>query len=841
MKKLLVVDGNSILNRAFYGVRPLTTMSGIHTNAVFGMMNILRKHIEALSPDYAAVAFDVHAPTFRHLEYDQYKAGRKPMPQELAMQFPYAKRLCEALGFTVIEKEGYEADDILGTLSVSAVQEGMQAFVLTGDRDSLQLINESCTVLLASTGDTVSMGVQEFVDKYGILPSAFVDAKAIMGDSSDNIPGVAGIGEKGAMKLLCEFGSLDGIYENIDSKSISEGVRKKLTEGKESAYLSQSLARIFCYVPMEKSLAELKFRGLDKKEMLDLCTQLEFRAAIDKLGLLDSDCVCEQAADTEENIEFKKITREELKALSKDTLWALSLEDEVLYLSSDKENYSFPCPAWQDARDFFDGKSFCVFDSKPIIRQLHSAGISALGCAFDITLAAYLIASEGSHSLESLAAAYLKTPLPSRGRSASLLSLSEVLTEKLRESGQLKLLSDIEIPLAYVLADMENVGFKVDLDGLSQFSAKLDSMISQSMSQIYELAGCEFNINSPKQLGEVLFEKLDLPAVKKTKTGYSTNAEVLEKLRPYHPIIDQILSYRQVAKLKSTYAEGLAAAADSSGRVHSTFNQTVTATGRLSSTEPNLQNIPVRTELGREMRKFFVPKSKDYILIDADYSQIELRLLAAISGDENMINTFIAGGDIHTQTAAQVFGVAPEDVTDEMRKRAKAVNFGIVYGIGAYSLSIDIGVTKKQADEYIKSYLSHYPAVDGYLKDIVRRAREDGYVTTLLGRRRYIPELSSQKAALRSFGERVAMNSPIQGTAADIIKIAMVNTDRALKEAGLDARIILQVHDELIIEANVSCAEQAEKILCECMEKVIDLPVPLTVSSECGRSWFEAK
>ncbi len=841
MKKLLAVDGNSILNRAFYGVRPLTTMSGLHTNAVFGMMNILRKHIEALTPDYAAVAFDVHAPTFRHLEYDQYKAGRKPMPPELAMQLPYAKRLCEALGFTVIEKEGYEADDILGTLSVSAVQEGMQAFVLTGDRDSLQLINENCTVLLASTGDTVTMGVQEFFEKYGIPPQAFVDAKAIMGDSSDNIPGVAGIGEKGAMKLLCEFGSLDGIYENLDAKSISDGVRKKLTEGKESAYMSQSLARIFCYVPMEKELSELVFHGLDKKAMLELCTELEFRAAIDKLGLLDEECVCDQASDTAEIIDFKEISKEELKTLSKDTLWALSLEDGVLYLSSEQENYCLPCPSWSDAQNFFDGKSFCIFDSKPVIRQLHHAGISAKGCAFDITLAAYLLASESSHSLEALSSAYLKATLPSKGRSAALLSLSAVLREKLDETGQLKLLLEVEIPLAYVLADMENVGFKVDLDGLSEFSAKLDSMISQSMAHIYELAGCEFNINSPKQLGEVLFDKLDLPAVKKTKTGYSTNAEVLEKLRPYHPIIDQILSYRQVAKLKSTYAEGLAAAADNDGRVHSTFNQTVTATGRLSSTEPNLQNIPVRTELGREMRKFFVAENQNYILIDADYSQIELRLLAAISGDENMINTFIAGGDIHTSTAAQVFGVAPEDVTDEMRKRAKAVNFGIVYGIGSYSLSLDIGVSKKQADEYIKSYLSHYPAVDGYLKDIVRRAHEDGYVSTLLGRRRYIPELTSQKAALRSFGERVAMNSPIQGTAADIIKLAMVNTDRALKEAELDARIILQVHDELIIEANINCKEQAEKILCECMEKVIELPVPLTVSSAVGNTWFEAK
>ncbi len=831
MKKMLVIDGNSIVNRAFYGIRPLTTKEGLHTNAIYGFVNILLKNLQTLSPDYAAVAFDLKAPTFRHKEYAEYKAGRHAMPDELKMQMPYAKKVASALGFAVLEKEGYEADDILGTLANMGEQNSVEVFVLTGDRDSLQLISDTTKVLLSGNTDTVTFDREKFFEKYTIQPEQFVDLKALMGDSSDNIPGVAGVGEKTAIKLIAAEGSLEKLYEGIETKDISASLKQKLITSKDMAFLSQFLARIERNAPLELGLNDIEYKGFVSDVLTDLFTELEFFNFIKRLELTKE----------EASVEYRTLT--DLSSLDKEKIYAVDITESVVSIVSDKVAVKADIA---DLYDFLADKDYkkVLLDLKKSYGEFAEMGKKIDGIVFDVTLGAYLADSNmGNYDIEHLTSSFLNSIYEEgkTDRAQTIYKLYNVLQKTVEEAGMTSLLREIEMPLACTLSNMERRGFRIEREGLAKYGEVLARIAEELTGRIYFAAGCEFNINSPKQLGEVLFEKLQLPAVKKTKTGYSTNAEVLEKLRPYAPIIDDILEYRQVVKLKSTYVDGLLAVADENGKVHTTFKQTGTATGRLSSTEPNLQNIPVRQDMGRELRRFFIPESDSYVLIDADYSQIELRLLAAISGDETMTNAFIDGVDIHTVTASQVFNTPIEFVTPEQRKRAKAVNFGIVYGMGDFSLASDIKVTKKQAGEYIQSYFATYPKVDEYLKNTVEKAKEDGFVTTLYGRRRYIPDLKSGKAVLRKFGERVAMNSPLQGTAADIIKIAMINTEKALNESGIDAKLILQVHDELIVEANVSCEEQAKEILQREMENAVKLSVPLTVEIQSGKNWFECK
>ncbi len=837
-KKLLAVDGNSILNRAFYGIRPLTTKDGFSTNALYGMVTMVTRWVDSLQPDYCAVAFDLKAPTFRHKMYDAYKAGRRPMPEELAMQLPVAKELMTALGYTVLELESYEADDILGTLAKQCEDADCEAYLLTGDRDSLQLISDRVHVLLATNQDTVEMDEQAFFEKYGVRSSQFVDVKALMGDSSDNIPGVPGIGEKTALKLIAEYGSLDGVYEALPTAKHTPSVRAKLEGGKDSAYLSKDLARIFREVPLGVGLADISYGGIRPQDARKLFIRLEFSAFLKRFGLQEG--VIEQT-DERPVAQIKTADAAELcRALDGDFPLALDMDDGLLL--SDGETVWKTEASLSDLLPVLRGRVLVCYDCKRLFKHPALDGLRELRL-YDLMLGAYLVNSaKNSFELPTLVSDYLgilsDATLP---QITYFLRLYPLIREKLEESGQEELLETLEMPLAEVLADMECVGFHIDREGIAAYGEQLGAIAQALESQICFHAGKVFNINSPKQLGEVLFDTLKLPHAKKTKTGYSTNAEILEKLRPYHPIIQDILDYRQVTKLKSTYTDGLLKVADENGRVHTTFKQTGTATGRLSSTEPNLQNIPVRTEMGRELRRFFLPENDDYVIIDADYSQIELRLLAHISEDANLIRAFLDGVDVHTATAATVFGVAESEVTGEMRKKAKAVNFGILYGIGAFSLADDIGVSRPQAQEYIDQYLASYPGIDAYLKNTIRSAYDDGYVTTLFGRRRYIPELSGSNKMQQKFGERVAMNSPIQGTAADIIKLAMVRVHQRLRESDIDARLILQVHDELLIEAHRSCADQALAILREEMEHAVDYSVPLDVDVHIGNTWYEAK
>lgn len=843
MKKLLVVDGNSILNRAFYGIRLLTNKEGIYTNAVYGMINIVAKQIERLSPDYCAVAFDVKAPTFRHEMFSEYKAGRHATPPELLSQIPYAKQAMSVLGASVLELAGYEADDILGTLAAMGDREGCQSFVLTGDRDSLQLISEGTTVLLATNTDTVTFDRPAFFEKYGVNPEQFVDVKALMGDSSDNIPGVAGVGEKTAIKLISQFESLEKLYASLPASTLTAGVNNKLENGRESAFMSQRLARICCEVPTIKELSEITYHGMDRAAAYRLFEQLEFSAFIKRFSLGEEDAdTMPTTVDEEQIIPSASLSLPDLRAAILNVPHASVALTETGLAFFDGERRLLPA---EDASALLGdadiaGRLIC-YDAKMLYKTFAEKGMSCAPVFHDIMLGAYVLdPSDSSFEFDRLCRKYIEKS-PGGPDEVLIYRVFEAVAQKIAENKQEDLLYHIEMPLAGVLANMERLGFKVDTCGLTRYGKQLEEMEDQYKERIYYHAGCEFNVNSPKQLGEILFERLMLPGGKKTKTGYSTNAEILEKLKPYHPIIEDILDYRQVAKLRSTYTDGLVKVADEEGRIHTTFKQTGTATGRLSSTEPNLQNIPIRTELGRELRRFFISKNEEYVLLDADYSQIELRLLADIAGDEHMREAFIKGEDIHTSTAAKVFGVDAEQVTSELRKRAKAVNFGIVYGIGDFSLAADLGISRQQARTYIDSYLAGYPAIDAYLNDIKQTAYEKGYVTTIFGRRRYIPELSERNKNLRAFGERVAMNSPIQGTAADIIKIAMIRVDQRLRESGIDAKLILQVHDELLVEAHRDCADEALGILREEMENAVSLSVPLDVEVGMGDNWYECK
>lgn len=856
--KLLVLDGNSILNRAFYGIKLLTTKDGTFTNAVYGFMTMLIKIKEDTNPDAVAVAFDLKAPTFRHKKYDGYKAGRKPMPAELASQMPIIKELLQKLGYKTVECEGYEADDILGTLAKACEDTGNECVLATGDRDSLQLVSENVTVRLAATKmgrpDVRIYDEAKILEDYGVTPKQLIDIKAIQGDTSDNIPGVKGIGEKGAGELIRKFGSLDGVYDNIDSSDIRPAMKKKLESDKDNAYLSLMLGEIVKDAPIDTELEHYIPSDGNKNEAAALMAKLEFFSLIKKMGL-DS-VVDNSSAENVQAASYEVITDasvNDVTALldkSEKTALAYDFESSSAALALNGKVYVLNGTADDDFyKSLFESESKIVTDSiKPLFRKAEEIGADIKNPDFDTSLAAYLLnPSANSYEVERLVGEY-GVPSPKLDaaenelakKAAEIVELSRVLFDKIKGQNQESLLYDIEIPLARVLAEMEHFGFAVDRSGIEEYGKRLEREIDELQNSIYDDVGYIFNINSPKQLGMALFEKLMLPAGKKTKTGYSTNADVLEGLRPYHPCIDKILNYRTLAKLKSTYCDGLLKVISSDGRIHSSFNQTETRTGRISSTEPNLQNIPVRTQLGRELRRFFVAK-EGCVLVDADYSQIELRVLADIANDENMITAFKNNDDIHAITASQVFNMPLEMVNSQMRSKAKAVNFGIVYGIGAFSLSKDIGVTRKEADMYIKSYLSHYSGVDKYMEKVVNDAKANGYVQTIFNRRRYLPELRSSNFNTRSFGERVARNMPIQGTAADIIKIAMIRVDKRLKEENMKSRLILQVHDELIVEAPKEEAMSAAMIVQEEMEKAVTLKVPLIADASIGDTWYDAK
>ena len=868
--KLLVIDGNSILNRAFYGIRMLTTKDGKFTNGIFGFMNVLLGMMEEHKPDAVAVAFDVHHPTFRHEMYGEYKGTRKPAPSELIEQFPTLKELLTYLGYTVVEKPGYEADDILGTLSAQC-GEGDFCYILTGDRDSLQLVRDNVNVLLATTkmgqSTTVKYDIAKIKEVYGVEPRQLIDIKAIQGDTSDNIPGVAGIGEKGAADLIQRFGSIEYIYDNLPELDIKAGMKTKLEVSKDNAFLSKDLGRICLNAPIETDLSTYSLKEPDAVKATNLLSSLEMVKILKRLDFGSTSVVDEANAKTVKLVE--KYDYDEIYATLKasgkayftvkyndcgiEYILFKTAEGVVLVQNSDFMFLSF-------VSDIFGDEAIEKYtdDSKRLYSFCDASGIPLNNIKFDTSLAAYLLNPNSSdYSVSALAGAYginniridcgelnefYESEKECVDNGAVIESLCVKLSAAVSENSQEKLLSDIELPLARVLASMEREGFCVDREGIEKYGDMLSERIEEKLISVYNLAGCEFNLNSPKQLGEVLFseDKLNLPHGKKTKNGYSTNADVLEKLRDKHPIINEILEYRSLSKLKSTYCDGLLKVIDNDGRIHSTLNQTETRTGRISSAEPNLQNIPVRTELGRELRRFFVAKD-GYSLVDADYSQIELRVLSALAGDENMINAFINGDDIHSITASQVMGIPLSEVTSADRRKAKAVNFGIVYGIGAFSLSQDIGTSVVEADRYIKGYLANYSGVAAFMENAKKSAKDKGYAETFFGRRRYLPELNESNAIRRAFGERVAMNMPIQGTAADIIKIAMIKVHERLAKEYPDARLIMQVHDELIIEAPEKDANAVAELLKNTMESACEMAVPFTVEVACGKTWYDTK
>ncbi len=862
--KLLVIDGNSILNRAFYGIKPLTTKDGQFTNAIHGFMMTLHKLLEESTPDAVAVAFDLKAPTFRHKAYDGYKSNRKGMPNELASQLEPLKELLGALGYSIVTCEGYEADDILGTLAHECTQKNCQCIIATGDRDSLQLVSPAVSVRITATKfgkpEVTVYDEAKIMEVYGVTPKQLIDIKAIQGDTSDCIPGVAGIGQKGAADLVSRFHDLDNIYENIDTIDIKPAMRKKLLEGKESAYMSRMLGTIVTDAPIDTELEHYRIKPFDRGAASRLMARLELFKLMNKFGLdgeepplsnvkPESDATAQVPSFVYREATDLTELYESLKNKTVDVLAETDGEEITEMQISDRENVyllnSFSQGFPQFIQQLFSDESIRIRtdNSKPVLACLLKNGIDCKNIVFDSGLAAYLLDPNASdYSVERLVQKYAVTPFRCEKdtRLSMFTPLADMLENEIEQKEQKKLLDEIELPLAKVLADMENTGFAVDRQGIVDYGKALQKDIDRLQASIYDHANGEFNINSPKQLAVVLFEKLGLPAKKKTKSGYSTNADVLEELRPYHPIIDEILEYRTLAKLKSTYCDGLVKVIADDGRIHSSFNQMETRTGRISSTEPNLQNIPVRTERGRELRKFFMAKD-GCVLVDADYSQIELRVLAHIADDKNMLSAFESGQDIHTSTAAKVFGLPDNMVTPELRSRAKAVNFGIVYGISAFSLSKDIGVSVKEADSYIRGYLALYSGIDRYMKDVVEQAKKDGYVTTMFGRRRYLPELTATNRNTRMFGERVARNMPIQGTAADIIKIAMIRVYKRLKKEQMRSRLILQVHDELIVEAPAEEADRAANLLSEEMQNAVKLSLPLVADAGMGKTWNEAK
>lgn len=893
-QKLMIIDGNSILNRAFYGLQGanlLATSDGLYTNAVYGFINIMNKYVEEENPQYMCVAFDLKAPTFRHKQFEGYKANRKGMPDELRVQVPFIKEVLDAMGIKRLEMEGFEADDILGSISLCAVNKGMDVVVVTGDRDALQLADKSTRIKIPRTKggktETEEYDFDTIREKYGIDPIQFIDVKALMGDTSDNIPGVPGIGEKTALDLIKTYGSLENLYDNVEQVS-KKGLREKLETYKEQAFMSKKLATIERNMPFLCHFEELIRAESDKQKLYELFKRLEFKSFIEKYGL-------KEGHTSNKVLSVETVIVKDIKALEELKGNILTAKEMSFYYLIDKvdkftnklsgicvsvaegSSYYFNFNSINEDeflelfKSIFEDENIKKYghDLKNFIVYLKHKGIDLNGIAFDTMIGAYIInPSRDTYTISELAVEYLDADVKSieemsgKGKhftpygSMDTESLKGVvgvypevvhraknkIEERLKEYDQVNLYYNIELPLVKVLADMEFYGFKINVQELMVISRQLDEKIHQLTLKIYELAGEEFNINSPKQLGVVLFEKLELPVIKKTKTGYSTDAEVLEELAQRHQIVSFILEYRQLVKLKSTYIEGLMAVINPyTGKIHSSFNQTVTVTGRISSTEPNLQNIPIKLEMGRNIRKAFVSSGDSYKLVDADYSQIELRVLAHITEDENMIGAFKNNEDIHTSTASKVFGVPMEEVTSALRSKAKAVNFGIVYGIGDFSLSKDLGITRKEARKYIDGYLDKYANVRKYMHDIVEQGKEFGYVTTMFNRRRYLPELKASNFNVRSFGERIAMNTPIQGSAADIIKIAMVNVHRELNRRRLKSRLILQVHDELIIEAHESELEEVTKLLKDSMENAVSLKVPLSVDVKSGKSWYETK
>ena len=847
--KLLILDGNSIVNRAFYGIRQLNAPDGTPTNGIYGFLSILQKLLDSEKPESVCVTFDLKAPTFRHLRYEGYKAQRKGMPEELAVQMPVLKQVLDAMGIMRLELEGFEADDLLGTVGKICETSGWDCRIVTGDKDSFQLISDTTHVCHVKSRmgqtETKEYTPELFKEEYGFEPIHIVDLKALMGDPSDNIPGVPGVGEKTAMDLIRRYTSIDNIYSNIDKLEIKEGVRRKLKDGRESAELSYELATICTDAPIDFKPEDSFWNKNYKPELFALFKRLGFRKFIEKWGISEPASEAEIATDEHlpiiEDADYNAIS-EAIKAADFVAV-EMSADFDSIELCDGKCVY---ISRWGSLGDDYNRLLRLVFSAetkkishnvKDLMSKLITEGLPLDGFIYDTALAAYLLeATESEYPPERVSMRYLGREL--HGTEAMFL-LKSVTEERLKQLGMDMLYYDIELPLCKVLADMQSVGFLVDRAALSDFGTSLNERIERARKEIWELAGGEFNINSPKQLGEVLFERMMLPSGKRTKTGWSTNADVLEKLRGKHPIIELILDYRMLTKLKSTYADGLLKLIEKDGRIRTNFQMTVTATGRLSSTEPNLQNIPIRKELGGQIRKMFIA-SKGKVLVDADYSQIELRLLAHISNDKHMQEAFASGEDIHAVTASQVFDTPLSEVTSLQRSRAKAVNFGIVYGISAWSLAQDIGVFPNEAKAYMDAYLDKYSGVHEYMKHIVEQAKTDGYVKTLYNRRRALPELKSTNFNMRSFGERVALNMPIQGTAADIIKLAMVNVYNRLKTEGLKSKLILQVHDELICECPEDEADAVIKILTEEMSGVAKLSVPLIVDAKTGHSWAEA-
>lgn len=851
MSKLMILDGNSIVNRAYYGIRQLNAPDGTPTNGIYGFLAILQKLLENQQPDALCVAFDVHAPTFRHRMYSEYKGKRKPMPEDLVVQIPVLKEVLQAMGIRCYEKAGWEADDILGTAGRRCEEEGWDCLIVSGDKDSLQLVTETTHVFHVKT----RMGKTEekeytpalFREEYGFDPIHLIDLKALMGDPSDNIPGVPGVGEKTATSLIQKYLSIDAIYRDLDAVEATPRIRQKLAEGKESAYASYRLATIVKDVPIDFTPEENRWSLQPNDTLYRLFVRVNFIRFLDKWNLRQAQ---QPETPVQEELPERELGKKELesfrKRISKTEYIATVFSEDLKSVSiCDGES------VYEAREETLGGEVYAEFlrtllseaipkvtsDLKDLIRSLAEAGYPANGFIFDTALAEYLLdATASDYAPKILCLKYFQREM---GAAETLYRVYPKQKEKILAEQMRKLYYEIELPLCTVLARMEQAGFCIDRNALETYGAGLTENIARLQKEIYDKAGQEFNINSPKQLGQVLFEDLKIPSGKKTKTGWSTNAEVLEKLRGQYPIVQDVLDYRMYAKLKSTYADGLLRALSPDGRLHTNFRMTVTATGRLSSTEPNLQNIPIRRELGSEIRRMFVaPEGR--VLVDADYSQIELRILAHMSGDEAMREAFRSGMDFHTVTASQVFGVPLEQVTPQMRSRAKAVNFGIVYGISAWALGNDIGVSTAEAKSYMDAYYRRYSGVRSYMKEIVESAREKQYVETLFGRQRSLPELKSSNSATRGFGERVALNMPIQGTAADIIKLAMVNIDRRLRAQVPEAKLLLQVHDELIIECDREHAQEVMKLLKEEMENVVYLSVPLIVETNYAECWADA-
>ena len=834
--KLMVLDGNSLVNRAFFGIKLLTTKDGRYTNAIFGFQNILLNLLAAHAPDAVAIAWDERAPTFRHTAYDGYKATRHGMPEELAQQMPVLKELLTDLGFVQVSKEGWEADDILGTLAAACERAGGTTLLATGDRDSLQLVDDATTVLLATNRETIPMDPAAIREKYGIDPPQLIDVKSLMGDSSDNIPGVPGIGEKTALALISRFGTMQAVYDNIEDPAIKPGQRAKLSANRDKADLSYMLGTIRKDAPITTDPAAYVRQPGDPAAAAQLLASLEMHKLVDRWGLTEG--AAPSAADA---APAKTVEPSPLPLVLDGRFYAAQNEDGSWYLTQGEEVY---LPDTSRLTALLDSDiELWAFDAKPLYRLALEHGGIGKALHFDGKLAAYLLnPSASGYAVRELAAEYgvaAAFHCEAAPDAGVLAGLSEKLADELDSCGQRKLLDEMELPLARVLADMERIGFGIDAAGITAFGASLRGELDGILQNIYDEVGYTFNVNSPKQLGEALFDKLGLPPRKKTHRGYSTDAETLESLRPYSPVIDEILKYRTYSKLLSTYVDGLLNAKAADGRVHSTFIQTEARTGRISSTEPNLQNIPIRTELGSRLRSYFVA-GEGMTLVDADYSQIELRILAHITGDEHMQQAFLHGADIHRSTAAKIYHIPESEVTPQLRSASKAINFGIMYGKGAYSLSKDLGISVKEADTFLKTYLDTFPKVDGYMQSCISDAKANGYVETLFGRRRALPELTSSNFQVRSSGERMARNTPIQGTAADIIKLAMVHVWQRLRDEKLQARLLLQVHDELIVEAPEREVGTVKQLLKEERENVVHYSVPLTTEVGTGKTWLEA-